>query len=135
MTEKENLKDTLSWMQRKLAAADRSLTNAQYNGDYPAADNLRKNMRRWRTAIKAVKRVLNPVRFDRDKWKPCCVCGCCSSCRYSLCSHTGSDSPCKSCYAYSNYFPRNFCPSCGRPLTDIGWKLLEEHLQETGGNK
>lgn len=61
MTEKENLKDTLSWMQRKLAAADRSLTNAQYNGDYPAADNLRKNMRRWRTAIKVVKEELRRV--------------------------------------------------------------------------
>lgn len=55
MTEKENLKDTLSWMQRKLAAADRSLTNAQFLNDYNAAENLRKNMRRWRTAIKAVK--------------------------------------------------------------------------------
>ena len=55
MTDKENLKDTLAWMQRKLAAADKSLTTAQYQNDYPAAENLRKNMRRWRTAIKAVK--------------------------------------------------------------------------------
>lgn len=55
MTDKENLKDTLAWMQRKLAAADRSLTNAQFLNDYNAAENLRKNMRRWRTAIKAVK--------------------------------------------------------------------------------
>ena len=28
MTDKENLKDTLAWMQRKLAAADKSLTTA-----------------------------------------------------------------------------------------------------------
>lgn len=61
MTDRENLKDTLEWMQRKLVAADRSLTNAQYNGDYPAADNLRKNMRRWRTAIKVVKEELRRV--------------------------------------------------------------------------
>lgn len=135
MTEKENLKDTLSWMQRKLAAADRSLTNAQFLNDYNAAENLRKNMRRWRTAIKAVKEKIKPVRIDRDKWEPCSICRCCPSCRYSVCSITEVTSPCKSCYAHSNYFPRNFCPSCGRPLTDIGWKLLEERLQEMGENK
>lgn len=55
MTDKENLKDTLSWMQRKLVAADKNLTKAQFLNDYNAAENLRKNMRRWRTAIKAVK--------------------------------------------------------------------------------
>lgn len=135
MTDRENLKDTLEWMQRKLAAADRSLTNAQFNGDYPAAENIRKNMRRWRTAIKVVKAEIKPVRIDRNKWKPCCVCGCCSSCRYSLCSLTDSTSPCKSCYAKNNYLPRNFCPSCGRPLTDIGWKLLGEHLKKMEENK
>lgn len=130
MTDKENLKDTLSWMQRKLVAADRSLTNAQYNGDYPAAENIRKNMRRWRTAIKAVKAEVKPMQIDRDKWEECRICKCCPSCRYSVCSHTDPTSPCKSCRGYSNHFPRNFCPSCGKPLTDIGWKLLEENLEE-----
>ena len=61
MTDRENLKDTLEWMQRKLAAADKSLTTAQYQNDYPAVENLRKNMRRWRTAIKVVKEELRRV--------------------------------------------------------------------------
>lgn len=61
MTDRENLKDTLEWMQRKLEAADKNLTKAQFLNDYNAAENLRKNMRRWRTAIKVVKEELRRV--------------------------------------------------------------------------
>lgn len=115
MTEKENLKDTLSWMQRKLAAADKNLTKAQFLNDYNAAENLRKNMRRWRTAIKAVKRVLNPVRLNRDKWESCFLC---DGAEYI-------DGEAKSSNGSCMYAPFDICPWCGRPLTEEGWKMLE----------
>lgn len=136
MTDKENLKDTLSWMQRKLVAADRSLTNAQYNGDYPAAENLRKNMRRWRTAIKAVKEKIKPVRIDREKWGMCKHCLPNSKLPCQGEPHEFVLSDAVLFYSDSDFGWEgqkvDFCPWCGRPLTEEGWKMLEIRI---GGNK
>lgn len=47
-----------------------------------------------------------PVHIDREKWEPC---ECCRSAKFMN--------------GQSMY---NFCPSCGRPLTDEAWEDLEK---------
>ena len=33
-------------------------------------------------------------------------------------------------YFSSNYEPLNYCPHCGRPLTDAAWEMLEKRMEE-----
>lgn len=66
--------------------------------------------------------------IDRDKWEPCSKCKSCASC-------TGSTLPtnlfpCSQCEKQSHYLPRNFCPECGRPLTEKAWMELEKRIRE-----
>lgn len=74
-----------------------------------------------------------PLRLDRSAWEPCEHCEdysgkCCANCWYG--GNQAYQDPCKSCYCASKWKPKeNFCPICGRPLTDAAWKTLEKRLE------
>lgn len=77
--------------------------------------------------------------IDRHKWKPCkhCLPNSNPPCEADFHELTLSG---KVLFYYDSDFgwegqKVDFCPWCGRPLTEKGWKLLEERLQETKGNK
>lgn len=72
--------------------------------------------------------------IDWDAWKPCFFCkvGACETCEHHVSSC--SFDPCKSCniHNHKNYYrPLNFCPHCGRPLTDKARELLERRLRSS----
>lgn len=73
-----------------------------------------------------------PVHIDREAWEPCRECSpCCENCVKSYAWDTrGMPDVCNACEDYSNYMPEyNFCPYCGRPLTDEAWVELEKHYE------
>lgn len=51
----------------------------------------------------------HPVHIDREKWEPCVVC----SVRHR----------------YWREYQYEYCPYCGRPLTDQAWDELESQLR------
>ena len=66
-----------------------------------------------------------PRRYDRSAWEPCKSCE--SKCRTCLRNET---SRCEKCNNYDCYYPvSNFCPHCGRPLTDAACEMLEKRLE------
>lgn len=74
-----------------------------------------------------------PTRIDRSAWEPCAYCGdysgkCCANCWNG--GKQAYQEPCKSCYCASKWKPKeNFCPECGRPMTDAAWEMLEKRLE------
>lgn len=69
-----------------------------------------------------------PAHIDRENWGPCAKCRSCASCIDSCESAKDPDCMCFSCRGYGNHRPRNFCPHCGRPLTDEAWAELERRV-------
>lgn len=68
------------------------------------------------------------TKINKEIWEPCENCNSCLSCKYSIDS-SDIDSVCFWCNNYKKFVPQNFCPDCGRPLTDEGWKLLKKRLE------
>ena len=62
-------------------------------------------------------------------------CRACKSCRSCVfCINNPKDMPCKECdpnaeCAVSEYKPSNFCPVCGKPLTDEAVQMVMERLE------
>ena len=74
-----------------------------------------------------------PAHIDRSKWEPCAVCEN-KTCR--ICINAGVVSygdPCCECDATASggsyYEHSNFCPHCGRPLTEEAWAELERRVR------
>lgn len=71
--------------------------------------------------------------IDRNKWKPCWTCEN-DICR--TCVNAGTDPLGDPCYKCSQddmrgqYEPANFCPNCGRPLTNEAWDMLEKRIKQ-----
>lgn len=74
-----------------------------------------------------------PPRLDRSAWEPCEYCGDPSPHRdciigdnveQFLCPRDGLFQD-----AYINQRKIEFCPYCGRPLTDAAWDMLEKRLE------
>ena len=69
----------------------------------------------------------------RERWKGCDSCkAACWNCSHNLLCCEDNDKECHYCFdqsrwEYNNY--RNYCPGCGRPLTDEAWAELEQRLQ------
>lgn len=70
-----------------------------------------------------------PARIDREKWEPCEKCNTCWTCKLALNEFVRE--PCMSCGAFKNHKSLNFCPWCGRPLTDEAWAELEKRIEVT----
>lgn len=73
-----------------------------------------------------------PAHIDREAWGECESCFSCASCEYS--SNPYWEFPCNKCSGGKReyYDPLNFCPECGRPLTEEGWAMLEKKLNGGG---
>lgn len=73
-------------------------------------------------AIEALAKV---VHIDQKKWEPCQSCD--SKCLTCMINETDK---CRRCKDYKYYLPLyQFCPVCGRPLTDQAWAELEKRLR------
>ena len=77
---------------------------------------------------------LRPVSREQvEKVFPGCrSCKSCRSCVFSI--HQLKDMPCKKCdpnaeCVLTEYKPSNFCPACGRPLTDEAVEMVMERLE------
>ena len=76
-----------------------------------------------------------PLTLDqlRVRWKGCDSCkAACWNCSHNLLCCEDNDKECHYCFdqsmwEYNNY--RDYCPDCGRPLTDEAWAELEQRLQ------
>lgn len=68
------------------------------------------------------------TKLDRSRWEGCTHCddGCCCTCKYSVTRPTFS--PCRECDIGSMYDPQNYCPNCGRPLTEEAWAEMERRI-------
>ena len=77
----------------------------------------------------------NPLTLDqlRVRWKGCDSCkAACWNCSHNLLCRASNDEKCHNCFdqsrwEYNNY--RDYCPDCGRPLTDEAWVELERRLK------
>lgn len=66
----------------------------------------------------------HPVHIDREKWDLCNLCD--SKCLICMINETDK---CRRCKYYKYYLPLyQFCPKCGRPITDEAWDELEKRL-------
>ena len=77
---------------------------------------------------------LRPVRRERVEkvWRGCRSCKSCRSCVFSI--HAIKDMPCKKCDPnaegiVTEYKPSNFCPVCGKPLTDEAVQMVMERME------
>ena len=76
-----------------------------------------------------------PLTLDqlRVRWKGCDSCkAACWNCSHNLLCRASNDEKCHNCFdqsrwEYNNY--RNYCPECGRPLTDGAWVQLAKRLE------
>ena len=77
---------------------------------------------------------LRPISREQVEkvWRGCRSCKGCRSCVYSI--HDLKDMPCKKCDPnaegiVTEYKPSNFCPVCGKPLTDEAVDMVMEKLE------
>ena len=70
------------------------------------------------------------AQIDREAWKPCRTC---EDDNCGMCVNAGTYrhfDPCDKCDDEdSQYESANFCPKCGRPLTDEAWDMLKKRLR------
>lgn len=87
----------------------------------------------------ALSALRDPTRGQVEKvWRGCRSCKSCRSCVYSI--HDLKDMPCKKCDPnaegiVTEYKPSNFCPVCGKPLTDEAVEMVMERLEELSNGK
>lgn len=94
--------------------------------------NGRKNGVDFKYDIQARKMTVyavEPPRLDRKAWEPCTKCGSCFSCVHSTKNINDSRNACFWCEQKNQFNPMNFCPKCGRPLTDEAWQILEKRIE------
>lgn len=84
--------------------------------------------------LKAGVPVIYPISREQvEKVFPGCQsCKSCRSCVFSI--HQLRDQPCKKCdpnaeCALTEYKPSNFCPICGKPLTDEAVQMVIKRLE------
>lgn len=71
-----------------------------------------------------------PAHIDREAWEPCNLCRGkqCSRCARFL--RKDSYKFCSRCFTGQEYIPlTDYCPKCGRPMTEEAWAELEKRLR------
>ena len=72
------------------------------------------------------------VHIDRGKWEACDHCKkACWNCNHNLLCCEGNDKECDDCVNQSKWeflAYQNYCPKCGRPLTEEAWVELERRV-------
>lgn len=93
-----------------------------------------KNAERRIAALDMALSALRPVSREQVEkvWRGCRSCKGCRSCVYSI--HDLKDMPCKKCDPnaegiVTEYKPSNFCPVCGKPLTDEAVQMVMERVE------
>ena len=76
---------------------------------------------------------MDRLSLDRSAWEPCNRCKSCWTCKSAIEPVRAENSKCFLCEYLSNYEPLNYCPHCGRPLTDAAWEMLERRLAGRSG--
>lgn len=61
---------------------------------------------------------------DREKWKPCSLCG-----EYEVFQFNAWHASAMSLRVPDRMGTSFFCPHCGRPLTDVEWAELEKKIR------
>ena len=91
-------------------------------------------------ALDTALSALRPISREQvEKVFPGCQsCKSCRSCVFSI--HQMRDQPCKKCdpnaeCALTEYKPSNFCPICGKPLTNEAVQMVLERLEALKGEK
>ena len=89
------------------------------------------------TAVEAAKMAISALRpVSREQvekvFPGCRSCKSCRSCVFSI--NNLKDMPCKKCdpnaeCVLTEYKPSNFCPVCGKPLTDEAVEMLVKRLE------
>lgn len=73
-----------------------------------------------------------PAHIDRSKWEACDHCKkACWNCNHNLLCCEGNDKECDDCVNQSKWeflAYQNYCPKCGRPLTEEAWVELERRV-------
>lgn len=64
-------------------------------------------------------------KVDREAWKPCMNCE--EPCRTCMFNETRKCRTCKEFGEYMAIF--EYCPKCGRPMTESAWGKLEERIR------
>ncbi len=74
-----------------------------------------------------------PTHIDRSKWEGCKHCEkACWNCAHNLLCCEENDEECNDCVNQSKWefiAHQNYCPKCGRPLTEEAWAELERRLK------
>ena len=101
--------------------------------DYP-------EMAKYLQALQIALSALRPVSREQvEKVFPGCrSCKSCRSCVF--CTNNLKDMPCKKCdpnaeCVVTEYKPSNFCPVCGKPLTDEAVDMVMERLEALYGQE
>lgn len=68
------------------------------------------------------------IHVDRSAWEPCEYCDSCEACKRSTESVSDICNDCFWCNDKDKFEPMNFCPFCGKPLTEESWEMLEKRL-------
>ena len=88
--------------------------------------------------VNAALSAIRPVSREQVEkvWAGCRSCKSCRSCVFSI--NNLKDMPCKKCdtnaeCVLTEYKPSNFCPVCGKPLTDEAVEMVMERLEALHG--
>lgn len=81
--------------------------------------------------FKSCKIVKKPPRLDRSAWEPCDFCGKADfgEFGFEISKHYAKIVCALGAWRFPKNERFNFCPKCGRPLTDAAWDMLEKRLE------
>lgn len=118
MTKKETLKRAL----KELLEARQNLRNGLKNGVPTEQEAALWEKVEYREMV--VEELRHPSHIDREAWEPCKAC----SDEYSqkISSYLERFHGCAT--STVRVVNTDFCPCCGRPLTEEGWAMLEKRI-------
>ena len=105
-----------------------------YEPMFPDGETLKHAFDLTDETVDTLLTALRPVSREQVEkvWRGCRSCKSCRSCVFSI--HEIKDMPCKKCDTnaegiVTEYKPSNFCPVCGKPLTDEAVQMVMERLE------